>query len=107
MGRRLCYPESESLIQSQLEAVSKQNEGAEKLIKIEQMKIVHAQSKIAKVRDGYEAGLYGIEEAKTKIKSYQEAISRAEQELTALTKSMSNEAVSFNLEELERVEAAS
>jgi hypothetical protein len=92
----------DSLIQSQLSELTKQHDNIDKLIKLEQQKINQAQAKMAKVREGFEGGLYSLDEAKIKINSYQEAIARAEQEITALKKSTQSDTSTFNTEVLKQ-----
>ena len=56
-----------------------QRRDIERLVKLEKMKIFQFQTKIAKVREGFEGGLYSLDEAKVKVNEYQNAINKAEQ----------------------------
>ena len=39
-----------------------------------------AQTKMAKVKEGYEGGLYKLDEAKSKVNQYQDIVDRAQRE---------------------------
>lgn len=57
---------------------------------MERGKITQIKAKIAKVQEGFEAGVYSIDEAKMRIGSYQNAIARAEEEIERLRQHMSS-----------------
>ena len=56
-------------------------ENVEKLVTSEQQKILRAHAKIAKIREGFEAGIYDIGDAKARIAGCQDEIGKAEQEI--------------------------
>ena len=57
---------------------------AQKLMKLERFKITQARAKIAKIQEGFEGGLYDLEEAKRRTASYHDAITKADTELKRL-----------------------
>ena len=71
-------------VEDRLNTVSKQHENIEKLLKLEQLKAGQAQTKISKVREGFEGGLYSLDEAKAKVAGYQLVAAQAEQEIERL-----------------------
>jgi len=75
----------ESWIQERLAGMEKQCQDIERLVKLEQLKILQAQNKINKVREGFEGGLYSLDEAKAKVNEYQNIINKAEPEVKRLT----------------------
>ncbi len=58
---------------------------ADKLIKLEQFKFIQARAKIAKIQEGFEGGLYDLEEAKRRTASYHDAITKAGNELKRIS----------------------
>ena len=54
----------DSWIEDRLQGANKQGPDVERLVKLEQQKITLSQTKIGKVREGYEGGLYNLEDAK-------------------------------------------
>ena len=80
----------------------------EKLIRMEEFKITQARAKIAKIQEGFEGGLYDLEEAKRRTASYHDAVTRAGDELKRLSsfnglplsKESSNEALRQELRAL-------
>jgi hypothetical protein len=57
----------DSWIQEKLTGIEKENHDVDKSVKIEQQKIIQLQNKITKIREGFEGGLYNLEEAKSKV----------------------------------------
>ncbi len=51
-----------------MSSIEKHNQGLDKLIKLEERKILQAKNKITKIRVGFEGGFYGLDEAKLEIK---------------------------------------
>ena len=47
-----------------------------------------AQAKMAKIREGFEGGLYGLDEAKRRIDEYQGSVDSAEEQIRRLQKEM-------------------
>jgi DNA invertase Pin-like site-specific DNA recombinase len=55
-----------------------------KLEKAEESKIAQLEGRISRIQEGYETGIYSVDEAKRRIESYRGAISQAEHELLGL-----------------------
>ena len=89
-------------IQEQLSAIEKQNHDIDKLVKLEQYKILLCQTKMAKVREGFEGGLYNLNEAKSKVDGYQNAINRGEQEIKRLMGVTGDQNSKVNVEDLKK-----
>ena len=92
----------ESWVGEKLSQAEKQNQDIDKLVRLEQQKITRYQNKIVKVREGYEGGLYNLDEAKVKVNGYQELIGKVEQEVKRLTSLMSGQELTVNVEELKK-----
>ena len=54
-------------IEEYLSSAKDQVEGVERLVRSEQQKILRSQTKITKIREGFEAGIYSVDEAKARI----------------------------------------
>ena len=61
-----------------------QDESSGKLIRFQQHKISQATARIAKVREGFEGGVYDLREAKARITEHQAAMATAEEEVGRL-----------------------
>ena len=61
-----------------------QDESSGKLIRLHQYKISQTTARIAKVREGFEGGIYDLSEAKAKIAEHRSALSMAEEEVSRL-----------------------
>jgi hypothetical protein len=61
----------EDWVEQQIGAVSRESESVGRLIKTEEKRVLQLRGKIARVRDGYEGGMYGLEEAKARIAGYE------------------------------------
>ena len=92
----------DSWVGEKLSQAEKQNQDIDKLVRLEQQKITRYQNKIVKVREGYEGGLYNLDEAKVKVNGYQELIGKVEQEVKRLTSLMSGQELTVNVEELKK-----
>ena len=57
---------------------------------MELQKILRSQTKITKIREGFEAEIYSIDDAKVRITGYQDAISKAEQEIRRIREQVNN-----------------
>ncbi len=75
-------------LEQQLASEQSQDENMTKLLKLHQYKISRAQSKIARVREGFEGGIYSLDEAKQRIAECEAAIAKAEQESKRLQTEM-------------------
>ncbi len=75
-------------LEQQLASKQSQDENMAKLLKLHQYKISQAQSKIARVREGFEGGIYNLDEAKQRIAGCEAAIAKAEQEFKRLQAEM-------------------
>ena len=61
-----------------------QDEGLGKQIRLHQLKIRQAEDKIRKVEEGFDGGLYRLEEARKKKLNYQGIIEKERQEISHL-----------------------
>jgi DNA invertase Pin-like site-specific DNA recombinase len=77
-------------LEEYLNSVENQVESVEKLIKSEQQKILRANAKMAKIREGFEAGIYSIDDAKASIAGCQDTIGKSEQEIRRIREQASN-----------------
>ncbi len=77
-------------LEEYLSSIEDQAEDVERLIKSEQQKILRAQSRITKIREGFEAGIYSIDDAKVRIAGCQDAIGKAEQEIRRIREQVNN-----------------
>lgn len=75
-------------VEDYLGAVQAQAESLDKLVKLEERKMAQARAKIGKIREGYEAEIYSLEETKSRITSCQEAFLKAGQEIKRIKKQM-------------------
>jgi hypothetical protein len=73
----------DSWIERQLGAETHQDESVDKLIRFQQFRIKQWKDKIHKVGEGFEGGLYSLEEARKKKSDYQALIGRGTQELNS------------------------
>ena len=73
-----------SWIEEQMAVEQHKSTATNKLLDTERRKITQIQAKIAKTQEGFEAGIYATDEAKKRIVSYQNAMTRAEQEIERL-----------------------
>jgi len=71
-------------IEQQLAVDLHQNEGLDKRIRLHQLKIRQAEDKVRKVEEGFDGGLYSLEEARKKKITYQDAIEKETQEISHL-----------------------
>lgn len=71
-------------VEERLQGANKQGPDIERLAKLEQQKITLSQTKMAKVREGYEGGLYTLEEARSKVNLYQGTVDKAQKEIERL-----------------------
>jgi hypothetical protein len=89
-------------IEEQLTTIENQHRGIDKLVKLERQRIIQSQAKIAKVREGFEGGLYDLNEAKYKVSAYQEAVQKAEQEINRLMGVMGDQNSTVKAQELRK-----
>jgi DNA repair exonuclease SbcCD ATPase subunit len=87
-------------IEQQLSAELDNSQEIEKLIKLQERKISNYQSKIRKVEEGFEGGLYTLEEAKHRKQKSLEAIKASHVEVDTLKKQMGNGFTPDGLEKL-------
>ena len=59
-----------------------------KLIRLQQFRISQARSKITKVQEGFEGGIYSVDEARSRIFDYHMTITKAEREIQRLKESL-------------------
>ena len=74
-------------MEEQLAVEQNESISSAKLLDMEQRKITQIKAKIAKIQEGFEAGIYTTDEAKMRIGSYQSTIARAEKEIERLHQS--------------------
>jgi len=72
------------------------------MVKLEQQKILLCQTKMAKVREGFEGGLYNLNEARSKVDDYQDPINRAEQKTKRLAGVTWGQNSKVNVEDLKK-----
>jgi len=77
--------EDDAWVEQQLMVELHQDEGVEKLIRLQQFKIRQAEDKVRKVEEGFDGGLYTLEEAKKRKADHQGTIEKAMQEITRLS----------------------
>ncbi len=92
----------DSWIQQRVSATEKQNHDIDRLIKLEQQKTHQFQNKMARVREGFEGGLYSLDEARSKVNGYQGIVDKAEQEIKRLVGMMGDQNSKANIEELRK-----
>ena len=80
--------ENDVWLEQQLASEQSQDENMAKLLKLHRYKISQAQSKIARVQEGFEGGIYSLDEAKQRIAECEVAIAKAEQEAKRLQTGM-------------------
>jgi site-specific DNA recombinase len=71
-------------IEQQLAVDLHQDEGLDKQIRLHQLKIRQAEDKMRKVEEGFDGGLYSLEEARKKKLNYQGIIEKETQEISRL-----------------------
>ncbi len=71
-------------VEQQVASRQSQDENSEKLIRLQKYKISQAAGKIAKVREGFEGGIYDLDSAKARITEHQAGMARAEDEVKRL-----------------------
>jgi site-specific DNA recombinase len=90
-------------LEQQLASEQSQDENMAKLLKLHRYKISQAQSKIARVREGFEGGIYSLDEAKQRIAECEAAIAKAEQEPKRLQTEMNrSDAGAADIEAIKR-----
>ena len=87
-------------MEQQLAAEENHLHNLNKLIKLEQHRILQAQTKITKIQEGFEAGLYTIEEAKSRIANCQKTIAEAERETSRSEHQMSGNSTVIDVDAL-------
>jgi len=89
-------------LEQQLAAEENHLHNLNKLIKLEQHKALQAQTKITKIQEGFEAGLYTIEEAKSRIANCQKTVAEAERETSRIRSQMSGNSTVIDVNALRR-----
>ena len=74
----------DSWIDSQLASQPAQDENVEKLLRLERFKLAQAKGKIAKIHEGFEAGIYTVDRAKSRINELQGIVENAQAEVDRL-----------------------
>jgi hypothetical protein len=92
----------DSWIQEKLSGIDRENHDVDKLVKLEQQKVLQTKNKITKVREGFEGGLYNLDEAKSKVNNYLVTIKQAEQEIERLIRLTGGQNSKVDVEELKK-----
>ena len=74
----------DSWIDSQLASQPAQEENVVKLLRLETFKLAQAKGKIAKIHEGFEAGIYTLDRAKSRINELQVVVENAQSEVDRL-----------------------
>ena len=75
---------NDAWIEQQLAIDLHQDEGLDKRIRLHQLRIRQAEDKIRKVEEGFDGGLYTLEEARKKKSDYQDVIEKETHEISRL-----------------------
>ena len=75
-------------IERQLLSQQSQDENVAKLIRLQQFKKAQAESKIVKVQEGFEGGIYSLDQAKKRIAELQSTLAKADKEMQRLQRSV-------------------
>jgi len=75
---------NDAWVEKQLLSEQSQDENTAKAIRLQEFTISQGQNKVAKVRDGFEGGIYSVDEAKRRIAEHQTAVAQAEKEVQRL-----------------------
>ncbi len=91
--------EDDAWLERGVSSMQSGNGSTSKMIGLQEQKISQAKGKITRIRDGYERGIYGIEEAQRRIKEHEGIVHKAELETRKLQKRMASpEASQVDLE---------
>ena len=71
---------NDAWVEQQLASDLSQDGNTAKLVRLQQLKISQARGRIARVHEGFEGGIYTLEEARRRLAGLEESISRAEAE---------------------------
>ena len=102
MGLFYALLQQDAWLEQQLAAEENHLQNLNKLIKLEQHKALQAQTKITKIQEGYEAGLYIIEEAKSRIANCQKTVAEAERETSRTRYQMNGNSTVIDVNALRR-----
>ncbi|MFC1893581.1 hypothetical protein ACFLYR_06085 [Chloroflexota bacterium] len=94
--------QQDAWLEQQLAAEESHIHNLNKLIKLEQHKALQAQTKIAKIQEGFEAGMYTVEEAKSRIANCQKTVAEAERESNRIRHQMSGNSTVIYVNALRR-----
>jgi hypothetical protein len=103
--RELCdLLKDDVWVEGQLVAESRKNEGAEKLIRLQQLRIQQAESKMRRVEEGFDGGFYTLEEARNRKAEYQRRIEEAREEIARLQAQVKAQGISPDMADALREE---
>ena len=71
-------------VERQLAVELRKNEGAERLIRLQQLRIQQAEAKLRRVEQGFDGGFYTLEEARGRKSEYHQRTEEARQEIARL-----------------------
>jgi hypothetical protein len=90
----------DSWIKERLSGIENENHDVDKVVKLEQQKVLQSKNKITKSREGFEGGLYNLDEAKSKVNGYLDTIKKTEQEIERLIRLAGGEHARIDVDEL-------
>jgi hypothetical protein len=71
-------------VEQQLASEVSRDDNTAKLVRLQQVKISQARGRIARVQEGFEGGIYTLEEARRRLDGLEESVARAEAEIRRL-----------------------
>ena len=78
----------DSWLEQELALDESKGQNAGRILRLHQHKISQVQARIAKVQEGFESGIYSLEEARRRVAEYQAVGARAERETARLQREM-------------------
>ncbi|MFQ5872189.1 MAG: recombinase family protein, partial [Dehalococcoidia bacterium] len=75
---------SDTWVEEQVASERSRDENAGKLVRLTQFKKSQAEARICKVQEGFEGGLYSLEEAQRRMAQHQATVTQAEEEIRRL-----------------------
>ena len=75
---------NDALVEQQLTSWQNQEDNSEKSVRLVQFRISRARARIAKVQEGFEGGIYSLDEAKEQIARHQRTTAAGEKEVQRL-----------------------
>jgi hypothetical protein len=88
--------EDDTWLAQQLEVELHQDEASEKLIRLQEFRIKQTEDKIRRVEEGFDGGIYTLEEAKRRKADHQSTIEKAKWEIARLKTQMKVKGLSLS-----------